>query len=539
MLPMGKSLSNFVSLASLIICLCACSDSNVGAQLSDIESYIEVRPDSALTVLENFDRSHLRKHRDVAKFSLLYATALDKNYIDTADLNIIKPAVDYYSKHGTADEKLKSYYYQGVVYRNAGDLNNEAISSYMAEKYAYLATEKRYVGLLYSMIADIYSSVYNHSKSIEYTAKAKKFYLEAGDTTNSNICLYDLACAEVAQSNYDQADTLLKCAMNKMSADTLMMDMILSEYAKLKVFEGPCYSTEAISMLDTKRDQYLCDWTMEDYYVYACAKASDGDSVACYNVLGAMEGFDANDKGQKNYWLYRISKQLGRVDDAIEYLERTVKAQDQSLYEALSATVTSTLKDYQETEMQIERHHFRVQKLSMMIITLFVLLLGALLSFGFFLYRREKRLQIDKLINIADDIQVAYSSNFKENINLIGDLNQIILDMEKHKGAEQLILMKLRNLVPNFKDNKADRKKLEDQINVHFDNIVADLRRDFPDLKEKDILFYCFQVLGFSVSSISAILEISVSNVYVKRNRLREKLSKLDDVETMKYVGLM
>lgn len=41
--------------------------------------------------------------------------AIDEYHIDSIDV-----AVKWYEKHGTADEKLKAYYYQSRTYLNAG-----------------------------------------------------------------------------------------------------------------------------------------------------------------------------------------------------------------------------------------------------------------------------------------------------------------------------------------------------------------------------------------------------------------------------------
>lgn len=82
--------------------------------MNDIETYIQTRPDSALTVLSQIDTSSLHNPKERAQFALLYAIALDKNYIDTIDIGVIRPAAEYYSKHGTARQKMLTYYMKDV-----------------------------------------------------------------------------------------------------------------------------------------------------------------------------------------------------------------------------------------------------------------------------------------------------------------------------------------------------------------------------------------------------------------------------------------
>lgn len=86
----------------------SCGDCKTERLLDDVDSYIRVHPDSALKVLRKVDSRVLKTNRLRAEYSLLHAMALDKNYIDTADISVVLPAVDYYKRHGSADEKLRS-----------------------------------------------------------------------------------------------------------------------------------------------------------------------------------------------------------------------------------------------------------------------------------------------------------------------------------------------------------------------------------------------------------------------------------------------
>ena len=105
-------------------------------ELSDIESYIDARPDSALVAIRQIDTLSLKTKAQKAKFALLHAMALDKNYIDTADTRIIMPAVEYYGRHGSPEDRLKSLMYYGVEQYNAGLYNQAIVSFYQATEYA-------------------------------------------------------------------------------------------------------------------------------------------------------------------------------------------------------------------------------------------------------------------------------------------------------------------------------------------------------------------------------------------------------------------
>ena len=120
-----------VVLLLVAFCYSSCKNiSDIDSTLDDISEYMEERPDSALSVLQNMDPSQLANKKQKAKHALLLSIALDKNYIDTTNFNVLQPAIDYYLKHGTPTEKLRTYYYMGRIYYNAGN-EEEAMNSYV------------------------------------------------------------------------------------------------------------------------------------------------------------------------------------------------------------------------------------------------------------------------------------------------------------------------------------------------------------------------------------------------------------------------
>lgn len=94
---------------------------NIEDILHSAGAYIGERPDSALALLDMIPREKLRGRKPEAEFALLYSMALDKNCIDETDDSLINIAVKWYRRHGSADDCLKAYYYQGRIYQNAGD----------------------------------------------------------------------------------------------------------------------------------------------------------------------------------------------------------------------------------------------------------------------------------------------------------------------------------------------------------------------------------------------------------------------------------
>lgn len=94
------------------------------------EDLMDTKPDSAIVILENIPIININNKKIAARYALLKSMALDKNYIDTTTFDVLQPAIDYYTKNGTPDEKLRTYYYQGRIYQNRGE-DGSAMSSFM------------------------------------------------------------------------------------------------------------------------------------------------------------------------------------------------------------------------------------------------------------------------------------------------------------------------------------------------------------------------------------------------------------------------
>ena len=161
----------FLPLLMILASACSCADRSLYQQFDSLESIIFDHPDSVLKALEKIDTSLLRTDAMKARYSLLHATALDKNYIDTTDVSLIMPAVEYYKKKGTPEQKLKVFYQLGRIQYNAGDLNNAALSFTLSEREAAQTTDEATKGLLYMTFSEIYNRINNSEKELEYIKK--------------------------------------------------------------------------------------------------------------------------------------------------------------------------------------------------------------------------------------------------------------------------------------------------------------------------------------------------------------------------------
>lgn len=150
-----------VCLTIIIFAIVGCDrHSGASEKLNLAESMMDSKPDSALSILNAVNVETLNGKKDKARYALLKSMALDKNYIDTTSLDILQPAIDYYLRKGTTDEKLRTYYYQGRIYQNREN-NDSAMQSFMrGREYCGIASDTMTMANLMVAQATILYSTY-------------------------------------------------------------------------------------------------------------------------------------------------------------------------------------------------------------------------------------------------------------------------------------------------------------------------------------------------------------------------------------------
>lgn len=180
-----RQVLSLLSAAVLMLLAVSCADdAAVMSELDAAESVMEDSPETALALLDTMQRSRLVSRKAAARHALLYSQALDKNYIDMTTDSIIRPAAEYYSRHGSADERLKAQYYLGCIYRNLGD-SERAMECYVrAERYIDRAEDYKAVERLYSAkwALERYSiEDPQHDTSPQYLLLASEVYSKNGE----------------------------------------------------------------------------------------------------------------------------------------------------------------------------------------------------------------------------------------------------------------------------------------------------------------------------------------------------------------------
>lgn len=196
----------------------SCSEnSELEKQFASAESLMNNHPDSALAVLRNINHSSLSSDKMKAKYALLMSQALDKNYIDTTSLDILQPAIDYYLRKGTADEKLRTYYYQGRIYQNREN-NDSAMQSFMrGREYCGQASDTLTMANLLVAQGTILYTTYKFDDFIKVNLEAAELYRESGRPDYEILSLANVLDGSILNGDKNLADSIMSIAQDKIN----------------------------------------------------------------------------------------------------------------------------------------------------------------------------------------------------------------------------------------------------------------------------------------------------------------------------------
>lgn len=184
-------------------------------QMDAADGLMNTRPDSALALLEVIPDSILQGKEEVARYALMKSMALDKNYVDTTTFDVLQPAIDYYFKKGSPDERLRTYYYQGRIYQNRGD-DDLAMQSFMrGREYCQGATDTLMMANLMVAQATIQYSIYKMDEFIKNNLAAARLYQTIGRTDYEVLSLNNVMDGCILTDNKVLIDSVMLVAQER------------------------------------------------------------------------------------------------------------------------------------------------------------------------------------------------------------------------------------------------------------------------------------------------------------------------------------
>lgn len=506
-------------------------------EMDRVEACVNERPDSALTILRQIDTTSLLKPSEKARYALLYAMALDKSFIDTTDISIIRPAVQYYSKHGSSREKALSYYYEGRILYNAKRDAEALISQTHALENALKSAPDRNTGLIYSAMSDLSSRSYCWEEAYDYLIKAKEVFFQIKDTAAANLATAKIL---VNLSNQGRKEEALQMA------DSLLGESIPSSlYASLLI-------QKAGLMVDTTKVDYrpALDCYIQAFqnggkpsakqlaqYAYALGRC--GYHKESRQVFDGLMHSDSRGSYSAKSYKQELLADAGDYAEAYRLLRETLDSQAETVNQLITQSLFRTQRDYfkvLESEAVLKN---KKQGYAIAILLLSVLLVTVFLGILAYFNKRRATVKEIEMERLAQSMQNALSEKEQAISNLqvefmdlhdarFSQLEQYYKDYEmaRRSGAgEKDLYDKLLATIHDIEGDIEGQRYLDTLIDQKYNGIMKRLREECPDLPKQDYLLFSYTAAKFDNSTIGMLLgNISADAIHMRRSRLRKYL---------------
>lgn len=208
---------------------CCKSERSAYNKMDVAENIINSRPDIALALLDSIKSKDITGKRTKARLALLRSMALDKNYVDTTTFDILQPAIDYYLKNGTSNEKLRTYYYQGRIYQNQGNYDAAMLSFMNALEFGPQVRDTLCLANVLVAQGTILYRNYKFNEFITNNLNAAQLYGKINKKDAEVSCILNALDGCIVNNNKIIADSLVSL-LKIMSEDNSKLDSIIGPY---------------------------------------------------------------------------------------------------------------------------------------------------------------------------------------------------------------------------------------------------------------------------------------------------------------------
>lgn len=524
---------------------CSCTHNNVNP-LSQADSLMQSRPDSALNILRSVMQPESMNEENRAMYALLLTQAMDKNHLPHTNDSLIRIAVKFYQQEADKDKKAQSFFYLGRVYQETNDTLG-AIEAYLDALEANPESQK-----LRTMIYDNLATCYKNQRLYE---KAKKAYQKAFQISTD--------------SKAEQQALYAIRGMGSIYAIEDSMSMALNHYLK------------ALSILNSVNDStwksaILCD-------IARTYEAMEMHKEAESYINQSIRYTPANDNLSATYfWKGEILHSLHQYDSATHYLKAAYPNSDlytqvsiyQALYnlnvergnykQAVLYNDTALLLNdsvqilmyYSETESLVREHSIELykqelkskhqRKISIVVICALSGFILILIS-AIYLNSRNKETNIK--------LQLQLMKNQAEKVFLkkrVKQLTQILADTDTEKQEIQSSLIHLweqtslvcaqlfrttdsNQRITTLEITKAKRNKeqtheeiefIRNDINESFSEAFQQLNEMHPGFTSDDLFYCALNFLKAPIEVIKICMRIESTQALTQRkHRIKKQIN--------------
>ena len=508
--------------------------------LTQVESFMEERPDSALIVLQGIDIEELASKEEKAKHALLLSMALDKNVIDRTDFEILHPAIDYYKNNGSPTEQMLTLFYQGQIHRINSQYAQALVCFCDAIKIGEDSKDIHTKARVYDAQGDVYKSLTKWVETIKSKLSAADCFSKLDNTDCYVNVLLDVFYSYTQDGDFINAEKYLnECDDHIKDISSKTLSKYYSYYLNYLI------ATNKLNVIENTIQEYLSKVPENnlDYISLAYAYMALGDINKVAESLSKNELPDDNENILRPYAIVAaLNAHIQEGRDMLESCQESFIERDSLIY-SLYENNLQYMQQQKSEKLQQERDELKKQTKTIIIISSILALLITL----YLLKVVRKRLLDSRTKNIIlESEKTLYENMYKEVLSERDSLNDMLTNSSIREETMTIIRKRLEVLnaivVSHLSDRESDSKRANEQLQ----NLIANrevfikstrltLEENYPHffaylhekgLEEFEIDFCCLYAIGMKGKEVKAYTNLN--RHYKDSSEVRQKLGLVE-----------
>ncbi len=542
----------YILIALMISLATSCRrEPQLNPSLLRAEEIMDEHPDSALSIVSSLDPDSLGCAADSALYFLLLTQSEIKTGAIIKDSIPIKFAIDHYRRHSAPRRLMLSLYYLGEIQNGTASYDKAITNLLEAESLAAKLENWFYLGLIQRNISLAYCNVYNMHMSLIYSIKAVESFKKSGIEDYWNYERCNLANSYINTGNLMEGKQLLDSvkALAILTNDSLTLATAIAQTAYLDLKLGD--NQNAIANFKKSEELGLeFDESRDRQFIIVAYQRlgmhEKADSV--YNLLDSAKG-----EIYVSLAPYHVSK--GDYKKAYQALSDLSKSQDSLVSVLKKQKVASSSLAYENDLLDRTNLKIRNQRLILILSIVTFLFVASLTIICFFYQGKRFRDRFNTLLKDRDILSSelnrlsaeaeAVSSEkadwkklFKKQFRIIDQFCTEYYNAPSARKTAKLAKL-IDTTILGIKNNADFVNGIFEDINHYNNDIITELQASTDCLSETEYLLLALCCSGLSNQAISIILSIDIDPLYVRKSRLKAKISRLDFPRKTELLNLM
>lgn len=545
----------------LLVLLTSCVSNRTRETFNRAESVITETPDSALAIVKAIDSDDLKTRSSQARHALLLSMAQYKSGLRVVEDSTIRVACNYYQKHGSSLDRLKSSFLLGVVLQNSGNDIGAVIAFREAEPLAEALGEYRWQSLCDQHLCTLYSNNYDRLSAMTYAKKSLEAAEKVGEPLMVDYCRLDIASQYHAQKQYDQAEELYSQLMAENDHNAYLYSYAARFLAKQKLFgRKPAYD-KADSLYSAVLEKGVLPLSSEDYVYLGLISERKGERDVSEQYCRLSEQAIKSQIDSDVFYLNRarILELRGNNEEALLSFKKALDIENRIFYAQLEQSIAHAMEEHYFNQSNQEKEKGRLQLYLALLIG--VLLSGVVAWLMDRLYRAKKAIleQMAQIHDFSCDLEKLQSKNtvfrslldhyVKDKIRSLNSLadtffswdSDYVRQKERNVGShtKEELVETFQKQLETFRKSPEFYSALENVLNVSHDNIMVRAREEMKHEKKVDFDLVSLFFAGFPAKSICFLKNMTEASVRMRKTRLKLYFASLPNHRGDEFVKIL